>query len=78
LRKENKPILKTYITNREQSRSHETKPIKTKVDRNASRKTLKPILATRQSQPETLLTQENLLNKKQEIENVLAKTRLKH
>jgi len=27
-----KPILKTYTTNREQSRSHETKPIKTAAD----------------------------------------------
>jgi hypothetical protein len=64
LQKKDKPILKTYTTDREQSRSRETKPIKTKIDRNASRKTLKPILATRQNQPETLLTKENLLNKK--------------
>jgi hypothetical protein len=47
LPRKDKPILKTYKTNHEQNRSHETKPIKTKVDQNQSRKTLKPILATR-------------------------------
>jgi len=35
-------------------------------------KTLKPILATRQSQPETLLPKENLLNEKAKLENLLA------
>jgi hypothetical protein len=33
---------------------------------------LKPIWATRQNQPETLLTKENLLNKKAKLENLLA------
>jgi len=32
---------------------------------------LKPISATRQSQPETLLTKENLLNEKAKLENLL-------
>jgi hypothetical protein len=47
LRKENKPILETYEANHKQNQSHETKPIKTYADQNQSRKTLKPILATR-------------------------------
>ena len=64
--------MKTYKTNHEQTRSHETKPIKTKVDQNQSRKTLKPILATRWNQTETLLIKEDLLNEKQEFENLLA------
>jgi hypothetical protein len=34
-------------------------------------KTLKPISATRQKQPETLLTKENLLNEKAKLENLL-------
>ena len=33
-------------------------------------KTLKPILATRQNEPETLLIKENLLNKKAKLENL--------
>jgi hypothetical protein len=32
LQKENTPILKTYTTDHEQSRSHKTKPIKTYAD----------------------------------------------
>ena len=36
LPKENKPILKTYKASYEQSRSHETKPIKTNADRNTN------------------------------------------
>jgi len=56
--------LKTYTTDQEQSRNHEIKPIKTDADQKRKLKTLKLILATRQSQPETLLTKENLLNKK--------------
>ena len=35
-------------------------------------KILKPVLATRQNYPETLLTKENLLNKKAKLENLLA------
>ncbi len=35
-------------------------------------KTLKPILATRQNQPETLLMKKNLLNEKDKLENLLA------
>jgi hypothetical protein len=31
-----KPILRTYTTDQEQSNSHETQPIKTTADRNAS------------------------------------------
>jgi len=38
LQKKDKPILKTYTTDQEQSRSHETKPIKTDADQNASQK----------------------------------------
>jgi hypothetical protein len=38
LLKQDKPILKTYKANHEQSRSHETKPIKTTADQNASQK----------------------------------------
>ena len=42
-------------------------------------KTLKPILATRKNEPETLLTKENLLNKKNEnLKTCKLKTRLKH
>jgi len=48
--------LKTYTTDQEQSRSHEIKPIKTDADQKRKLKTLKPILATRQSQPELLPT----------------------
>jgi len=38
LQKKGKPILKTYTTDQGQSRSYETKPIKTDVDQNASQK----------------------------------------
>jgi len=70
LQKKDKPILKTYTTDQEQSRSHEIKPIKTDADQKCKLKTLKPVLATRQNRPETLLIKENLLNKKREIENL--------
>jgi len=70
LQKKDKPILKTYTTDQEQSRSHEIKPIKTDVDQKRKLKTLKPVLATRQNRPETLLKKENLLNKKREFENL--------
>jgi hypothetical protein len=33
---------------------------------------LKPILATRQNEPETLLMEENLLNRKPKLENLFA------
>jgi hypothetical protein len=36
--KTDKPILKTYKANREQSRSREIQPIKTTADQNASQK----------------------------------------
>ena len=36
--KKDKPILRTYTTDHDQNRSHETKPIKTNADRNASQK----------------------------------------
>ena len=36
LQEKDKPILKTYKANREQSRSHETKPIKTTADQNTN------------------------------------------
>ena len=56
----------------EQNRRNETKPIKTKVNQNQSRKTLKPILATRWNQTATLLIKETLLSKSRELENLLA------
>jgi hypothetical protein len=34
LQKKDKPILRTYQTNHEEIRSHETKPIKTNADQN--------------------------------------------
>ena len=64
LRKENALILRAYTTNHEQSRSHETKPIKTNADQKQSRKTLKPILATRQNETKPLPMKETLINKK--------------
>jgi len=62
--KKDKPILKTYKANHEQNWSHETKPIKTKIDQNQSRKTLTLIFATRWNQIETLPIKETLLSKK--------------
>jgi hypothetical protein len=70
--KKDEPILKTL------QNQPRTKPKpRNKANQNPRKpknkpKTLKPISATRQSQSETLLTKENLLNKKAKLENLLA------
>jgi len=78
LQKKDKPILKTYTTDQEQSRSHEIKPIKTDADQKCKLKTLKPILETRQNQPETLPIKRKLVEKNENLKTCKLKTRLKY
>ena len=72
LQKENTPILKTYTTNHEQKPKPRNKANQNLCWPKPKLKTLKLILATRQNEFETMLMKENLLNKKDKPENLLA------
>ena len=64
------PISRTYKINHEQNQSRKTKPIKTYADQKQNLKTLKPILATWQNEPEFLLTKKRWQTKKPNLQTV--------